>query len=380
VRARLGGTPQFDRSLAEALFASVEERCRLRTKKQTHCWGQLQYDGLPWRGEIWLDDTLRLGPASRDGRIVIHGSCILRGPQVVLVDALIDGFDGHDAASAFSVRLRELSIFLSVVMRTAVRVPTNSTRAWTWTTGPDGKIECEVRLLGYCEVNRPAEFPAKGTAPPIRLKAVSRPDFSLPGQGELQETDRWLPADTVELWKRFSALPAGRRRQFLQAGNQWRLALIFRAESQTACFSKMVVACEALKPPGAEYDYHNIYDVVEALWGKPFAEAMRKGWLRPQVTRNAYFHRGELQADELTPSEWLSTFDDPSFMNASLWFPQIPPAAILEWLLLGGTVPPLSTKRLSWRKKGRIRQLVFAVLGGAGFLILGWLLRRWFDG
>src|SRR5262249_55313415 len=147
------------------------------------------------------------------------------GPQVILVDAQVSALDAQAALSLFDSLLRELAVFLSVVMRTAVSVPQNSSPAWTWTRGADGQVECDVRFLGYVGPTLPREMPAKGQAPTIRLKPVRRPDFSLPGLGDMEETEQWLPGDVVELWRHFSGLPSDRRQQFFQAGYQWRLAL-----------------------------------------------------------------------------------------------------------------------------------------------------------
>jgi hypothetical protein len=383
VRARLAGSPTLSRDVADGFIAAVQERCRTQAKQRIYCWGQLHYDGLPWRGEIWLDDNLRLGPPSRDGRMVVNGVTALHGPQAILVDALIEATDAQEAASAIFVLLRELAVFLSVVMRIAVHVPPScSPRAWTWIADADGRVECDVRWLGYCETNRTQQMPPKGATPPVPLKPVRRPDLSLHGLGEMGESERWLPEDVVDLWKQVSGLPAERRQQFMQAGNLWRLALVFAGESQTDSHAKMVVACEALKPPGQEFDHHNVYDVVEVLLGKQVADVLRETGCRPQDTRNAYFHRGEFRGDEFALAEPFSTYSDPSFTQACLMFRQIPPAAILEWLRRGGNLPALPAKRLDWRKKGRksLMSVILLVGGGAVCLALGWLLRAWFAG
>jgi hypothetical protein len=140
----------------------------------------------------------------------------------------------------------------------------------------------------------------------------------------------------------------------------------------------MVVACESLKPAGEAYDYHNIYDVIEALLGKKSADVLRENWFRPQETRNAYFHRGELRGNEFGHPPFMSSFQDPSFAWASMVLRLIPPAAILEWLRLGGNLR-LPPKRPSWRKKLRLgpggTMLLF--FGGAVCLALGWLFRGW---
>ena len=83
VRARSAGTTEFPLDQAEQLFRQVNESSSTGAKGQFHGVGQLCYNGLPWRGELWLDDTLRLGPPSH------QDDSTLIGPRVVLVNALI---------------------------------------------------------------------------------------------------------------------------------------------------------------------------------------------------------------------------------------------------------------------------------------------------
>jgi len=105
----------------------------------------------------------------------------LSGPRIILVNALINGIDLLHASSTFDVALRELSVFLSVVMGTAVRVSANGGRGWTWSTNSSGEVECDIRNLGYWEKQWPKEMPTRGQIRPVPLKAVHRPDFSLRG-------------------------------------------------------------------------------------------------------------------------------------------------------------------------------------------------------
>ena len=77
----------------------------------------LYYEGLPWRGELWLDETLRLGPPSR-----LHERSLI-GPRIIIVNQYVNAIDIWHAQTAFSVNLRELSVFLSVVLGTAIGSP-----------------------------------------------------------------------------------------------------------------------------------------------------------------------------------------------------------------------------------------------------------------
>jgi len=96
-------------------------------------------------------------------------------------------------------------------------------------------------------------------------------------------TERWVPDDTEPLWSLFLGLPNDKRDQFIKAGNAYLIAQTMWPEQPTAYASFLVVACEALKPPGRRYRWMNVYDVVEVFWApggvQPFARnrSPRKG-------------------------------------------------------------------------------------------------------
>jgi hypothetical protein len=106
VRARSAGEPELPLAEVQALFDQVNEKCRSGAKKRLYTRGVLEYDGLPWRGEFWLDDTLRLGPPSRQDETA------LLGPRVILVDALVDCVSRSESPWVFDKQVRELSTFL----------------------------------------------------------------------------------------------------------------------------------------------------------------------------------------------------------------------------------------------------------------------------
>src|ERR1700730_12831772 len=76
-----------------------------------------------------------------------------------------------DHAYARQQMLLEVSAFLSVVMKKAVRLPDQG-RAWTLTA--DMKA-CEVRRLGYLEPANPLSMPIRGTAKQVPLYALDNP-------------------------------------------------------------------------------------------------------------------------------------------------------------------------------------------------------------
>jgi hypothetical protein len=159
VRARLALSSELPLSEAEQFFSEVNDRCRSGATEPIYARGTLQYDGMAWRGELWLDDKVRLGPPS------LQDETALSGPRVVHVDAILDCIGKPDVAYVREQTLLELSAFLSVVMRKAIRLPDQG-RTWTWTVGANG---CEVRNLGYMEIANPLTMPVRGADKPLPL-------------------------------------------------------------------------------------------------------------------------------------------------------------------------------------------------------------------
>jgi hypothetical protein len=58
VRARSAGPPEFPLDEASEFFRQVNESSRAGAREKFHRGWQLCYEGLPWRGELWLSDTL----------------------------------------------------------------------------------------------------------------------------------------------------------------------------------------------------------------------------------------------------------------------------------------------------------------------------------
>jgi hypothetical protein len=304
--------------------------------------GQLEYEGLPWLAEVWLDDTLRLGPPSR------QDDTALFGPRVVLVDSLVLCAGQGESVFVFGQNLRELSAFLSVVMGLAVHVLVQG-RAWTWTF-TDDTLDCAVRNLGYWEQNNPQAMPARSACRDMRLREVTRPDFSLRGfDGSIAEVS--LATDTADLWAAYCALTPALRQQFLQAAAKWQEALTHWAERSTLSFVLMVVACEALKPPDREFKEHNIYEVVAALLGEATAQRLGEHWFRPQEIRHAHLHRGEFHGSEFVLSAMMASYHDPTFDQARRALAPITQEAIIEWLRRRGvfTMPPIVRKKSTGR-------------------------------
>ena len=369
VRARSDGGTDFPLDLAREVFEQASVRCQARATDQVYRRGQLFFEGLPWRGECWLDDTIRLGPPSQQDETA------LIGPRIILIDAVVECVGTGDAAFAFDQKLRELSVFLSVVMGISVRFPDQG-RNWTYTIGA---VDCAVRNLGYWQEENPQQMPAQGTTPPVPLRPLSRPDFAQRGiDGSSNEQS--VPKDIAAIWERYRALPPDRRKQFLQAAAKWQQALGHWGAHNTLSFALMVVACEALKPPARQFRDHNIYQIVEALIDKQTADHLQEESIRAQQVRNAHLHSGEFRSSEFAKRAVMSSYQDPTFDQACRELAPISQAAIIEWLRRDGTftMPPLQ-RRKSFRrlmKEHLIAVVATATVAGVMLgIILGSLLQ-----
>jgi hypothetical protein len=362
VRARSAGSMDVPIEAIYEFLRHVSDNCRAQRKEVFYRRGLLEYEGPPWKGELWLNPSLRLGPPSR------QDDSALIGPRIIVLDAVFNAIDWQDAAGRFPVICREVAVFLSVVLRMRLRVTPQPRREWTFT---DGSTESELRWIGYIE-QVPTEMPPAGVAPPIPLYAVNRPDFTLRGIIVGTTTERDAPADILELWKLFEGLSGAKRSQFLQVGSMWQLSLSLFRDYQTSSFAWMVAACEALKPPGRAFKRHNIYDVTEALLGKRLTDLFRQDPLQAQHIRSVHLHTGELQGWEFAPLGIGSSFEDPSLRNTYDRTHHIVAAAIVEWLRQKGqvTLPPKRDGR-RWRRILKTYGLiVLALLIG---LFFGWV-------
>src|SRR4030095_1616520 len=110
LRARPSGTPVLALEVAVDFIKATSARQRTGKTLRAHRWELLTYDGLPWRGELWLESELRLGPPSK------HPTDALLGPQVLIVDAIIEGIGRQGVSTNFQTLLYELRVFLSVVL------------------------------------------------------------------------------------------------------------------------------------------------------------------------------------------------------------------------------------------------------------------------
>ena len=282
VRARPGGTPALSVDVAREFFAAVDTRLKNRTTIRAHRRAWLIYDVLPWCGELRLDSDLCLGPPSQYPDTTY-------GPQIVVVDAMVEGIGSKGVNAQFQRTLIELRLFLSVVLGGHFE-EMKWERGWMYECDERGhNKDCKLAWLGYAETKEISGFPPVGAAPPIERRVIDRP-----GIGELGVTigiapdmhERWVPDDIESLWSLFRKLPVEKREHFIKASNAYFIAQTMWPEQRTAYASFLVVACEALKPRGRRFHTTNVYDVVESLAGAGRGAALRALSFSPQKVRS----------------------------------------------------------------------------------------------
>lgn len=373
VKARSIGSQEFPIDVVNDFFFQINQRNSNRETNLFYRRGHLCYEGFPWRGEIWLDDKLRLGPPA------IQDETALIGPRIIVVDMQINGIDSFHANSTFGVILRELSIFLTTITGININVSSpNGNRDWTWASNDKGKVESDVRNLGYWEKQWPKEMPIAGVVQTIPLQHIHRPELYSASRAYDARDEMSLPDDVGKLWEAFLLLPPDRKRQFLQVGSMWHIALSHYIEYRTLSFALMVVACESLKPSGEQFEKHNINHVIEALLGRSAVDLLQKypNEYRPQNVRAAVLHLGEFRSSEFAESMFMASNTDPTFDEAyrELW--KISQAAIIEWLSKGGSVNfPVSKDRTGFKKWIKNNLAIVMLLCTAIGATIGWFIQ-----
>src|SRR5436309_769774 len=95
LRARSSDRDGLPADQVVAFVDRINERFQAGEKHTFYRRGYLHYEGLPWRGELWLNDQIRLGPPSR------HADWLI-APQVIVVDALLQAIGSQGANAAFA--------------------------------------------------------------------------------------------------------------------------------------------------------------------------------------------------------------------------------------------------------------------------------------
>lgn len=355
VKSRPSGTPAPSDGELRAFVDAITTAQRFKRRQRKHRRAYLVTDGHPWSGDLWLTPELCLGPPSQPAP---YGN----DPQIIVIDAMIDGISSANVNDAFQRLVRELLIFLDVVVGIHAKEQRDE-RVWTYETEDGIYTSFDLRRSAYYELALHPQMPIAGVRPAMPTYNVARPGIERVFDLVLLQA-RSVPQDSASLWQQLQSLPSGLRRQFLEAGNAYRNAQSFWPEQRTAYASFLVVSCEALKPQGRKSDAANMYDVITSLRSKTSAEELRALSLHPQDVRSKHFHRGLVFDEELAPQFGTSHFEDPTFdklLNALHMNARI---CLVEWLLLGGQY------KLRWSprpKLGFLKRLgkAIAILRGA---------------
>jgi hypothetical protein len=331
VRARPSDDPPLSLDVAHDFINSVVERVRTRKTLRTHQRALLTYDGLPWRGDLWLDADHRLGPPSR------YPDTLL-GPQIVIADAMIEGIGQRGVIANFQKRLRELQIFLGFVLGIKLEI-SKFEEGWVPEVDAEGRLtDCKRRNIGYVELSPQEVFPKPGSTRPIERRDVTRPGLGPFGLTS-DMNEQWVSADIEQLWNSFVRLPDSKREHLLRAGNAYLIAKSMWPDQRTAYAAFLVVACEALKPTGTGRRNKSItiYDVIASLLSKVEAKRIRELSVPPHEVRHGHLHRGELAAGELLPMLVHDYFMDQSFDEMLRELSPITRQCLIEWLRNGGS-------------------------------------------
>jgi hypothetical protein len=122
-------------------------------------------------------------------------------------------------------------------------------------------------------------------------------------------------------------------------------------------------------------------DVIEALLGKDTAQRLRQHVYSVQLVRNSHLHVGEFHESEFVRAALMSSYRDPSFMEAHRDLARVTPAAIIEWLTRGGKlILPVRSQRKPLRRWIKESALIVIPTGIFAGLVLGWFLRMAWEG
>ena len=353
IRAKPSGNPALSLEVAQDVIKAVAKRMRTGKVLRAHRQTLLTYDGLPWRGELWLDDNLCLGPPSK------HSDSLL-GPQIVMVHAMVEGIGQWGVTANFQKRVHELRVFLSFVLGVNLK-ESKFERRWIHEVDAESRVtNCKLGETGYIELSAQAGFPDRGFAPPIERRDVTRPNLGTYGI-TFYMYEMWVPGDIEPLWQTFMELAPTKRNHLLRAGNAYLTAQLMWPNQRTAYATFLVVACEALKPIGKKGDGLNVYDVVASLVSKSDAQYLRQLTIHPQQARNKHLHRGELLAGELLPMLFDDYFGDPSFNEMLHILSTVSRMCLIEWLRVEGKytiVKMISEAAGSRRAERNLKQLL----------------------
>jgi hypothetical protein len=314
IQARMAGEMSPD--TVREFLSAVAEQCRNPIFTSSDWRGVLYHTGRPWCGELWLDEKTRLGPPSQQFSENMFGAS-----HVVVVDMSINAISPPDAQARAQLMLREVGVFLSVVLGTLFRESLPLKSSIVLKPGTEVAPEFMTVALGYQERGYPAGMPPRGTAPYMPMVKVNWSQL-WPELSYANRMDRAVPEGIVDLWGILQTASPRVRRQFLEAGRQFQAALIVGGEGHpTTAASLMVAVCEALKPIGQARNKKgkasvDPCDVVGSLLHESVAKIMRDCRPHPDGMRDTHFHNAENHGGEFDLQRMHTTYRDISLEQA----------------------------------------------------------------
>ena len=315
----------------------------------------LLMDGPRLEGEFWPDSDTRLRSIEKVADAAVFDE------QVIEVDCMLFGADVSHSGELFSVRLKEIAVFFSVICGYYLRLPE---AGQVWVVNADG-TGSEKRFRGYVNPARGGAMPNRNNTASTPLHEVKRPWFWNP-RSDPDGTTFLLPSDAAALWQRFLALSPESRRHFLQAASKLYESKMVANGSPTLSFALKVSAIEALKPRGKKYNDVDALCVVQHLLGSTIRERLEDGFLTKNVhgtdkilqIRHDSFHRGIFWGSEWKPWEFIATFKDPTFDSAHRFVAEVAREAMVAWLISPDQLDGIEAPKKDRRRRSSLKDLI----------------------
>jgi hypothetical protein len=165
VRARPSGDPVPSIAELRSFLAAVTRALRSKRRQRQHRRTYLVTRGRPWSGDLWLTPELCLSAPSKP-------ASYMNDPQIIVVDAMVEGIGSRGVTDEIRRVVRELLIFLDVVIGTHA-VEQRDERVWMYEV-EDGKYRTfELRPNAYYELE--PKMPIAGARPAMPAHLVTRP-------------------------------------------------------------------------------------------------------------------------------------------------------------------------------------------------------------
>ena len=129
LKGRPTGDPAPSDTVLRDFLDAITAAQRSKRRQRKHRRAYVITDGQPWSGDLWLTSELCLGPPSKPAPY-------WNDPQIIVVDAMVEGIGSGDVNDECQRLVRELLIFLDVVLGVHAKEQRDK-RVWTYETEDD---------------------------------------------------------------------------------------------------------------------------------------------------------------------------------------------------------------------------------------------------